>query len=148
MIIETKFFGKISCEEREFIHFKNGLFGFEDKRNFVPLPFEDDSDAVICIQSIDSPETAFVVMNPFLLDELYQPTISEEDRRAIGYPTEENMSCYVICVVRESAAESTVNLKCPVIVNAITREARQVILEGTKYQFRHPLGDFHRKEET
>lgn len=145
MVIDTKFFGKISCEEQEFIHFKEGLFGFEDKKDYVPLPFEEDSDAVICLQSVDRPETAFVVMNPFLLDETYHPMIQEVDKKAIGSPKEEDISYYVICVVRETVAESTVNLKCPVVVNAVTREAKQVILEGTKYKFHHPLNQFQGK---
>ncbi len=30
MEINTQYFGKISCSEKEFIHFSDGLFGFTD----------------------------------------------------------------------------------------------------------------------
>ena len=41
----------------------------------------------------------------------------------------EDLCFYTLCVVRSPAAESTVNLRCPVAINDRTRRAVQVILE-------------------
>ena len=38
--------------------------------------------------------------------------------------------------------ESTVNLRCPIVIQLKDRTAVQVILEGSPYHMRHRLGDF------
>ena len=54
---------------------------------------------------------------------------------------------YVLCAVKNPVAASTVNLKCPVVINPGTNEARQIIMETEAYDMRHPLADFGRGEE-
>ena len=48
---------------------------------------------------------------------------------------------YVLCVVREPVQESTLNFKCPVVVNPDSRRAIQVILESDAYHMRHRLAE-------
>ena len=52
---------------------------------------------------------------------------------------------YVLCAVKNPVSASTVNLKCPVVVDPRTNEARQVILETDRYGMRHPLSEFKRE---
>lgn len=148
MDINTQYFGTISCSEEELIHFPDGFFGFADLRDYVPLAFQDGSDALICLQSVEECNVSFILMNPFLLYADYSPVLPEEDKTLItGLPDEDAVSYYVICVIHDSMDESTVNLKCPIAVNTKTREARQVILDNPLYKFRHPIRDFVKKED-
>ncbi len=147
MEIKTQYFGTISCSEKEFIHFSDGLFGFADLKYYVPLAFEDNSDALISLQSVEDASISFILMNPFQLYAEYMPVLSDEDKKLLGVSyNEDNISYYVICVIHESMENSTVNLKCPIAVNTDTREARQVILDNVLYKFRHPVKDFVKKE--
>ena len=134
-------------KEEECIHFKEGIIGFEEQKKYIPLPIQGESDAILCLQCVDDLSLSFVIMNPFFLDETYSPKISKKDMDAIGAKEESVISYYVICVVKDIPANSTVNLKCPIIVNSLTREAKQVILEEGEYRFRHPLSEFSRKEK-
>lgn len=143
MEINTQYFGKISCSEKEFIHFSDGLFGFTDLKNYVPLAFHENSDALICLQSVDDFSVSFILMNPFQFYEKYEPELSKEDQRLLNIAdNEDNISYYVISVIHDPMENSTVNLKAPIVVDTKTREARQIILENPLYRFRHPLKDF------
>ena len=130
----------------EYIEFTDGMFGFEQNTKYIPIMLEENSDAVLLLQNIDNDELSFLVMNPFILYEDYDPILSDEDYNALGTRNDEELSYYVICVIKENIGESTVNLKCPIVVNVITRKARQVILESKDYKFRHYLKDFKKEE--
>ena len=49
-------------ENYEYIEFPDGLFGFEQNTKFVPIMVEEDSDAVLLLQSMENEELSFVVM--------------------------------------------------------------------------------------
>lgn len=147
MKINNKYFGEIEYRLEDKIYFPEGLFGFEEQKDFLPIPFDSDSDALICLQSLGDESISFVLLNPFSFFADYDPKISEADRSAIGSPGDEDISYYVIAVIREQIADSTANLKAPVAVNYKTRDARQIILENPLYTFRHSLGGLQGGEE-
>lgn len=148
MEIKTQYFGTISSSDKEFIHFPDGLFGFADLKNYIPLAFENNSDALISLQSVEDSTISFILMNPFQLYTEYMPILSDEDRKLLDASyNDENISYYVICIIHDSMEDSTVNLKCPIAVNTDTRKARQIILDNILYKFRHPVKDFIKKEK-
>ena len=40
MRLKTKYFGEIDCPEEDKLFFPDGLFGFEEEKEFFLLPFE------------------------------------------------------------------------------------------------------------
>lgn len=126
-------------EKEELIYFSEGLFGFEEYKKFLPLPMEDDNDAVLCLLSVEDENLSFIIMNPFQIMKEYSPVLPEDVYKKLGTSNDEDLSFYVICVVADPAEDSTVNLKCPIVVNTVSRKAVQVILETEEYQFRHAL---------
>lgn len=146
MRIQTKYFGEIDYEMTDLLHCSEGLFGFEDEKEFLLLPFEGSEASLLCLQSANTPSLAFVLMNPFTLKADYAPTLPEEDLRKLAVGQSEALCYYVLCVVRHPVADSTVNLKCPLVINDDTRECMQVILDTTEYDMRHPLSEFKRRE--
>ncbi|MCI8559359.1 MAG: flagellar assembly protein FliW [Lachnospiraceae bacterium] len=147
MKINNKYFGEIEYEAEEKLSFPDGLFGFEEHKEFLPIPFEEGTDTLICLQSLADQDLSFILLNPFAFFVDYDPQISKEDQTAIGSPKEEDISYYVIGVIRDRVADSTVNLKAPIAVNSKTRNARQIILEDPAYTFRHALGETKGREE-
>lgn len=141
MEIMTKHFGAMEYTEEETVHFPDGLFGFEEYKDYVPIPLEEGSDAIICMQSLDDQDVAFIMMNPFLLSAAYHPDIADADRKALGSPKDKDISYYCICVINETLDDSSINLKCPIAVNVLTRSARQLILDQPEYSFRHQIKD-------
>lgn len=148
MEIKTQYFGSIPYSKEELIHFSEGLFGFSEIKNYVALAFQNNSDALISLQSIDDHRISFILMNPFRLYSEYTPLLSVEDSNLLKASyKEKNISYYVICVISEDLEESTVNLKAPIAVNIDTREAKQIILDNPLYKFRHPIRDFIKGEK-
>ncbi len=145
MELQTKYFGAIRCDEESVLHFSEGLFGFEEEKEFVLLPFDEQEESMLCFQSVKTAELAFVAMNPFFLWKQYAPVLSGKELKDLDVSCSEELCYYVLCVVKDPVSESTVNLKCPVVINDNTRVAKQVILE--QYEMRHLLSEFAGKEE-
>ncbi len=146
MEINAKYFGQVSYDKNEAIHIINGLIGFEAYTEYLPIPFHEDNDSLISLQSLEDETLSFILMNPFGILADYSPSLSDEELKELDAEASEDLSYYVVCVIRDSVAESTVNLKAPLVVNARTRQARQIILDQSEYTFRHVLGDMMKEE--
>ena len=136
---------EFSFREDSVIQFPEGLFGFENCTKFVPVAISEDSDAIISLESLDDEDVSFIAMNPFMLMADYNPILSEIDKEKLEYDKEEDLSFYVLAVVKQPTEESTVNLKCPIVVNAIKKRGIQIILNGDTYDFRHTLKELAEK---
>ena len=147
MRLQTKYFGEIDCPEEEMLHFPEGLFGFEEEKEFFLLPFEGSEGSLLCFQSAATPGLAFVAMNPFSLKPDYAPRLTPGELKAMGAERSEELCFYALCVVRSPVSDSTVNLRCPVVINDETRRAVQVILEDQTYKMHHLLSEFGQREE-
>lgn len=143
--IQSKYFGEVEYEPKDLIRFSVGLFGFEEEREFLLMPFEGSGGSMLCLQSVQTPALAFVVLDPFTLDPGYAPVLEEADLKHFGVKEEGDLGFYVLCAVKNPVSDSTVNLKCPLVIHPETRQARQVIME--RYEMRRPLAEFSRGEE-
>ena len=77
---------------------------------------------------------------------LKSPALAEEELAFLGVQQSGELGYYVLCVVREPVQETTVNLKCPVVINPDTRTAIQAILTDGGYHMRHRLAEFRSGE--
>ncbi len=141
MIVNTLNHGDIECSENDLIKFPDGIFGFSELKQYLLLSYDED-DALLILQSVQRPEVSFVVINPIYLCPDYAPILTPEELSSLEAEHSEDLSYYVICVVRENYLDNTVNLKCPLVINPNTLKGIQVIMEGTPYGFRHKLSSF------
>lgn len=146
MNIDANYFGEVSYEEKNSIHIINGLFGFESYTRYLPLPFNEDNDSLISLQCLEDENLSFIIMNPFMIYPDYSPILSEQELKDLEADSPDDISYYVISVIRDPVNDSTVNLRAPLVVNAINRKAKQVMLDQPEYTFRHTLSDMIKKE--
>ena len=144
MKTDTKYFGEIAYEPEELLTFPKGLYGFEDERSFLLLPFADNG-TLFSLQSVKTPQLAFILMDPFSLDGSYAPILQEDELGFLQAERSEDLFYYVMCVVKDPVPESTVNMRCPIAIND-DGTAIQVILENTSWHMRHQLSEFGRKD--
>lgn len=142
MLTQTKYFGEIEYDTDDVLQFDTGLFGFEEEQCFLLLPFAESNASLLCLQSLATPGLAFVLMDPFSLTPHYTPLLQAEELTTLSVTQSEDLCYYVLCVVGHPVSTSTINLKCPVVLNPETRHCMQVILEGDTYHMRHPLSEF------
>jgi len=147
MVVNTKYFGEMDVTEDDKVVFPEPLPGFEGLSDYVIIRFYDDSDSILCLQSMDDADLAFVIMNPFYVVNDYAPALGAEDCRILDAHKDAPLSFYVIAVVHEDWNDTTVNLKCPIAVNHENGVAKQVIMDDTSYSMRHPIASGARKEE-
>lgn len=142
MIIETDYYGTIEYDSKDLIHFADGLFGFPDLHDFLPLRLSEDDESILVLIAIDEKRIAFVVINPLFLCPHYELTLQPEELAYLNVSDVDELSCFVICVVKEDYRNSTVNLKCPLLIHPETREGIQVIMESSPYGYSHPISSF------
>ncbi len=106
------------------------------------LPFADSDGVLLCLQSLQTQSLAFMVINPFLISSKYEPELAAEELAELGVAESGELSYYILCAVKQPIGDSTLNLKCPVVINVDTNAAMQVILEGDKYSMRERLEAF------
>ena len=143
MKLRTKYFGEIEYESSEHIRFPAGLFGFEEETDFLLLPFEGGENRMLCLQSMKTPSLAFTLLDPLYLCPQYTPVLQKSELRMFEVDSMEALCFYVLCAVKNPVSSSTVNLKCPIVINPTTNVARQIIMETDSYTMRQSLDTIH-----
>lgn len=139
MNIQTKFLGEVTIEEKEIIHFQNGLPGFENIKEFVILPLEKDSPFAI-LQSIKKQEIGFVIAFPFLFKQDYAFDLADEDSEELQIESPDDLITYTIVTLKEPFISSTINLQAPVLINHKQKMAKQLVLQDAEtYPLRFPI---------
>ncbi|MFC2337336.1 MAG: flagellar assembly protein FliW [Negativicutes bacterium] len=137
--IKTARFGELEIQEDRIFHFADGLPAFEDEREFVILPFDDDSPYSF-LQSVATPELAFLMTVPFVFFPDYEFVLEDDVMDALAIKGSEDMQIYTLVTIPGgNIKEMTANLMAPVVINKKTREAKQVVLDKSQYTTKHRL---------
>jgi len=132
-VMETKNFGEISFEPDSELVFPGGLPGFENRRGFVAIHFEQ-SDPLVYLQSLEDPDLCFITMPVLSVDPRYHLTLSDADLNLLDLPVRwqprmgEDVLCLTVLSLRETGP--TANLLAPVVINLRNRKAVQAIMES------------------
>lgn len=140
MILETKLFGNVEIDEKKALHFENGLIGFPELKNFFLIRDEEKASSIICwLQSVEEMAMALPVMDPLKVMESYNPMIEDELLKPLGKLTEDNLMALVTVTVPRDIEKISINLQAPILINADTKQACQLILEDGDYPVRYPI---------
>lgn len=131
MKAETRIFGTIDIPEEKIIQLETGMIGFPQLRNFALIYDEEKGDAAAIrwLQSMDEPEIAFPVMDPLVIKEDYNPTVSDEILSPLGELKDENTYLLVTVTVPTEIEKLSINLKAPIVINTDNNKGVQLIVE-------------------
>jgi flagellar assembly factor FliW len=138
MIINTKYHGEIEVKEGSVLNFEQGIPGFNAEKKFVILPLQDN-ELFHILQSVTTPQLGFVVTDPFLFTKEYDFELDQGTVESLGFTSEKDVKVLTILTMRETLNESTANLQAPIIINLANNKGKQVILNDTSYQTKHPI---------
>ena len=142
MKITTKVFGEITIEDDRIIHFPSGIIGFPELTDFALIHDEEKgAGAIHWLQSIQEPAFAMPVMDPLIVCPDYNPEVDDELLRPIGELVPDEILVMVTVTIPSDLTRMTVNLRGPVIINALETKACQVIVEGDAYPVKYPIYD-------
>ncbi len=142
MNITTNLFGEVEVDESKIIYFTQGIVGFPDLKQFMLIhDSEDEEKKISWLQSIDEPGFALPVIDPLVIDSNYNPEIEDELLRPLLISDEDQLLVLATITVHSDITKMTSNLKAPIIINAATLKAAQLIVEDEKYIVKYPIYD-------
>ena len=145
--VNTSRFGEIEVDESKIVHFKDGIPAFEDEHEFIILPYEEESPYYF-MQSLKSPDLAFLLTIPFLFFNDYTFELDEESVKELDITNPDNVFYYsMVTIPNGSIRYMTANLVAPIVLNSDNMQAKQVVLEKSNYTTKHRLFPESAKKE-
>ena len=136
MIIQTSRFGQLEVDPERLITFDNGLLGFAQQREYALIQTGEGS-GFYWLQSVDTPDLAFVVCDPRLFVSDYQVPVKLEDLQSLAMTDADKGQVFVI--VNKVGDLLTGNFQGPLVVKTVNRHPKKFVLSDKRYSTRHPL---------
>lgn len=137
--VNTSRFGELEIEEKRVVHFKDGIPAFEDEHEFIILPYDEESPYYF-MQSLKTPDLAFLLTIPFLFFPDYTFEIDDETLEELDIKAEDKLSYYALVTIPNySLRYMTANLLAPVVLNTKNMKAKQIVLEKSNYTTKERL---------
>ena len=137
MKIATKAYGLIDVDERQKLVFPRGLIGFEKFTDYLLLDAE--RQPFYWLQSTDSEQVAFVLVNPFLFRPDYEVNVSNEELAEISIHSPEKALILSIVTIPSDGTPITANLQGPLVINRDSRTGNQAVLSDPRWKTRHDI---------
>jgi flagellar assembly factor FliW len=149
MTIQTKLFGEITVNEEKKIFFENGIIGFPDMKNYLIIYDEEKGDKgkISWLQSIEEPGFAIPVINPLFVKTDYDPIVNDELIKPLGDLNPEEMLVLVTVTIPAKMENITVNLKAPIVINALSQKACQIVVENEDYLVKYPIYEILKSQQ-
>ena len=130
--------GPPDLDRKKVLEFRDGILGFPASRRFVLTDLSEDGSFQL-LNSLDEEAVSMVVSVPWQFSPDYMPDIGDEEQRELGLAAPHE--AIVFCPVTLDGETDTLyfNLLGPFVVNAQTRQGRQVVLTDERHPLRAPL---------
>ncbi len=126
--VKTRDFDEIEITEKDIINFPNGIFAFEEYKNYIIISPLGCGKYPVWLQSTENQNLCFILFNPMEFCADYRAEVDDDEISVIDLKSSEDAMLYVIAVIPEDNMKATVNLKSPIIVNTVNNKAVQVIV--------------------
>lgn len=137
MKIKTRDFGEMEIDESTIITIPEGIIGFENVKRYTLISPLGDNMFPMWLQAVDSAEPCFVVYNPTQIYVDYRFEISDDEQELLKLDESKPYTCLAVAIVPDDYKKTTINLRCPIVLNMQDNIAAQVMLED--YDFKYPV---------
>jgi flagellar assembly factor FliW len=144
LTIDTTRFGEIEIATEAIIEFPTGLIGLGGSQ--YALLANDDTSAIVWLQSLEDPALALPVTNPGRFFSDYFVELSDAEASRIGITDPDRADVYVTVRATEMLEDCTANLRAPILVSH--GRGHQVINESENAPMRAPLFPATREKAT
>jgi flagellar assembly factor FliW len=118
------------------IHFPSGLVGYPAAQRFV---LEQGDGGVFELRGVDDDGPDFLVVAPAPFFPDYAPIIDDETVERLALRGQEDALVLLVVTLRDRPEDASANTLAPLVINARTRDAAQVVLTGQQFSLRQPL---------
>jgi len=126
----------VEIDESKIVNMPDGIPGFDEcKRFFI---FGSEEQPIKWFQSVDKPEVALPIVNPFLFTRDYEVELSDDDVKFLEIKKPDDVAIFVVLVIPSGDPMAmTANLKAPIVINIKKRIGKQVVLMDERYPIRY-----------
>jgi flagellar assembly factor FliW len=124
MKINTTRFDVVEVEDEKVINFPRGVIGFKNLTRFCLLPYKEP---IQWLQSVDDPDVAFIVSDPFILFTDYAFKVEDFVEEYLDCNEIEDLMVLVILIVEDN--QLFANLRSPILVNSENMRAAHLFIE-------------------
>lgn len=135
---ETTRFGTIEIPESDVVTMPEGLVGFGQFHRYTILK-DPEQEPFLWLQSIEVPELAFVVVNPFIFFPGYEIKIKPSEIASVQIEDVNKAEVLCIVTIPSDPMELTANLRGPLVFNIEAKLAKQMVLIDDRYHTKHYL---------
>lgn len=128
-------FGTIDVPEDAVVEFPSGLVGLGGSR--YALLAREDQERFLWLQSLDDPELALPVVDPFAFFPDYALELAASDAERLGGADPESSSVYVTVRAGDDERGFSANLRAPIVIAG--RTGWQLINQADDAPVRAPL---------
>lgn len=137
MKINTRDFGELEIDERTIYQIPGGILGFEEFKRYTLISPLGEDTFPMWFQCVDAPQPCFVVYDPTKFYPDYKFEISDEEQEALKIDETVPYRVLTVAIVPDDYKKTTINLRCPLVINLRDNLAAQIILED--YDFKYPI---------
>lgn len=137
MKIVTRDFGEVEIDENTIITVPKGIIGFDETKRYTLLSPLGQDTFPMWFQAVDSSEPCFVVYDPWQIYPDYEFEIDDEMQSELSVEDGDSLRLLAVAIVPDDYKKTTINLRCPIIINTKNRVAGQIVLED--YEFKYPV---------
>jgi flagellar assembly factor FliW len=138
MTVNTHRFGPLEIEDAAVLHFPHGLYGLPQSKRFCAIP-HDSAPGIQWLQSVDQPEVALMVTDPFPFFPDYELIVPDDLAGTLQAEHAGDLLIYVTLTTDSKQNAVYANLLGPVVVNPNKGLAAQVAQDSSRYSVRHQL---------
>lgn len=135
--LESVLLGPLEIRADTVITFPMGLPGFTSMRKFALV--DTPRDELVWLQSVDDPELAFLLADPFTVVPGFEVDIPAPDLAAMCASGGSETLLVLVVVQLEGGVPIAANLRSPMIIDRERRQGRQVVLPDSDYSMHHPI---------
>lgn len=144
MKITTRDFGEVEINDSTVISIPGGILGFEQFTKYTLLSPLGEDTFPMWLQSVEAPQPCFVVYDPMQIYSDYVFEITDEEQAQLKIGGDVPYRVLAVAIVPDDYKKTTINLRCPLVINTKENIAAQIILED--YDFKYPVYDDQSEE--
>lgn len=138
MKLDTKYHGSVEYKNEDIIHFKKGIPGFNDLKEFIYFPIKDN-EVFSVLHSIEDREVGFIVTSPFSVIKEYEIKLDDDIIEKLKIEKESDVLVVNTVTLNSKLENITVNMCAPIVINIKKKLGEQIILNNQKYLVKQPL---------
>ncbi len=144
MKLETTRFGTQEIDPESVITLTQPILGFQEFRRYVLLP--GPSEHLTWLQSTDSPDLAFILMDPRAIVPDYAVDLRQQELSELAVGNADDLDVFTLIVVPQDPSKVRTNLRAPILINRKQRLGKQTILERSAYPIQFYLAEAKKGE--